>query len=89
MRQGCPLSPLLFSCVIETLVTAMASDSRLLGLPVSPGLRRVTVVPFADDVTFLASTTGEVDRTLVHIKSFERASGAKLNKATCLLLNLK
>lgn len=42
VRQGCPLSLLLFSCVTETLVTAVVTDSWLLGLSMSPGLGNPT-----------------------------------------------
>lgn len=86
MRQGCPLSPLLFSFMLETLVAAISTDRRLPGLPVSPGPGKVTVVPFADDVTILASKTREVNRALKHIQVFEKASGAKLNRQKTNLL---
>ena len=88
VRQGCPLSPLLFSFIMETLVARVERDGGLRGLPVSPGVGRVKVVPFADDVTILAATPGEVDRILRHVKVFEEASGAKLNKSKTGMLGV-
>lgn len=64
----------------------MNRDSRLRGLPVAPGLGRVTVVQFADDVTLLASEPGEIDLKVEHIDRFELASGARLNRAKTSLL---
>ena len=40
VRQGCPLSPLLFSFFIEALAAAVTADHRLPGLRVSPGLTK-------------------------------------------------
>ena len=88
VRQGCPLSPLLFSFVMETLVARVERDGGLRGLPVAPGAERVKVVPFADDVTLLASMPGEVDRILEHVNAFEEASGAKLNRGKTGMLGV-
>ncbi|CAL8324385.1 unnamed protein product [Merluccius merluccius] len=58
----------------RALVAAIVADGRMPGLPVASGLRRVTVVPFADQVTILASAPQEIDHAMEHIKAFEEAT---------------
>ncbi|KAM3585530.1 uncharacterized protein V6R79_019870 [Siganus canaliculatus] len=77
------LAPVLcgvFNDMVKPLMAALEAEKGLKGLPVSPGSGRVAVVPYADDVTILASEAGEVEKALRLVEAYERASGAKLNR---------
>ena len=54
VRQGCPLSPLLYCLVVETLGQAIRCDSSIEGLPI-PGSRgkQSKVSQYADDTTLI------------------------------------
>ena len=50
VRQGCPLSPLIFTLVIDPFLRATLNSPRIFGLPV-PGAGVLCVSAYADDVT--------------------------------------
>jgi hypothetical protein len=49
VRQGCPLSPLLFTIAIEPLAELIRADERLKGIKL--GNRLIKVILYADDIT--------------------------------------
>ena len=50
-RQGCPLSPLLFSIVLEVLVTAIRKEEEIKGIQTEK--EEVKLPLFADDMILL------------------------------------
>jgi hypothetical protein len=48
MRQGCPLSPLLFSIVLEFLLRAIRQEEEIKGVQI--GKETVEISLFADDM---------------------------------------
>ncbi|PIK55038.1 hypothetical protein BSL78_08086 [Apostichopus japonicus] len=57
VRQGCPLSPLLYVLFSESLSRLLERDSRLVPFVV-PGGAKVKCVQYADDVTCVVSSLG-------------------------------
>lgn len=45
----------------------------------SPGVKRIVIVPYADEVSLCLKNVGQLEHAMVHIQRFERVSGAKLN----------
>ncbi|CAI5464121.1 unnamed protein product [Closterium sp. Yama58-4] len=76
VRQGCPLAPLLFVCVIEILQCYLSLF--LPGFPLSPTQRRLMAC-YADDVTIFLSSVRELGTTLIHLRTFAAVSGEHLN----------
>ena len=78
VRQGCPLSLLLYILVAETIACAIRQDPNIDGL-LLPNCSRAKLFQYADDTSVFVMT----DRSLLALFSlFERyecASGAKLN----------
>lgn len=79
VRQGCPLSPLLYTMIIETLSNAIRKDSRIEGFSI-PGCSQTSKISaYADDGTLTLKDDLSVTRAFDQINNFERASGGKLN----------
>ena len=81
VRQGCPLSALLYIICIEPLAQILRRDQRIngVGVPGSGGLVAKCIL-YMDDVNILCTDLLSVDRTLDLTDWFGRASGSKLNR---------
>ncbi len=92
VRQGCPLAPYLFILATDVLGYMLADPNygvKGLSLPKGGLIRDQT---FADDMTFyLKGTPANLDRAQEVLKTFCRASGAKINwrKSTAIWANLR
>lgn len=84
VRQGCPLSSLLFSIAIEPLALLLLRDGGITGIPTPLG-REIKVSLYADDVTITVRTETDLERAMHHLRVFERASGARVNMAKSTL----
>ena len=56
VRQGCPISPILFSCYINDLVARL----KTLGGGVTIGDRDLLSLLYADDIVLLADSPAEL-----------------------------
>jgi len=76
--QGCPISPYLFLCVMETLGCAIRNDSNIKGIQV--GEKEVKVSMLADDTTCYIDGSNESFGNLFKILDiFGKCSGCKVN----------
>ena len=82
VRQGDPLSPLLYVLCIEVLANLIRSSPRIKGflLPGSGGLQ-AKVRLYADDTTLLLKDSRSLASLFELIDLFEKGTGAKLNKS--------
>ena len=78
VRQGCPLSPLLYIILAETLANVIRVDSLIDGFFL-PGNRCVKVLQYADDTSIIVMSNGALVRVFEIFRRYELASGAKLN----------
>ena len=84
VRQGCPLSPLLYVMVAEVLACNIRSHPDISGLSL-PG-SAVPLPPlsqYADDTSVVVTTDDAITATFEVYDLYERGSGAKLNLAKC------
>ena len=89
VRQGCPLSVVLFILAMEPLACAIRQDSSIRGLVVpGSGGKEAKMTVYMDDMTLLCSTNSSVVRALGWSDCFSKASGAKLNRAKSEILYL-
>ena len=82
VRQGCPLSPLLYVLVAKTLAVNIQSNPRIPGLCL-PGVPFVVspVHQYADDTTLILSTVGSIKAVFDIYSLFERAWGSRRNQS--------
>lgn len=79
LRQGCPLSPLLYTLVIETLAATIRADPKIEGISVPGTPKRSKISAYADDGTLTLRDDTSVTRCFDKVTQFEAASGSKLN----------
>ena len=87
LRQGCPLSPLLFviqASVLSFYLDKKQADQEILGLNIARGVKNVNHALFADDSIFLGAAFVLIaSRFKVVLEDFCEATGSILNKGKC------
>ena len=79
VRQGCPLSGLLFFLGIELLNLAIQTNSNIKGISV--GDEEIKHTLYADDTTLFVKDLESVQELLEMLEKFRRCSGLELNKS--------
>ena len=77
-RQGCPLSPLLFSIVLEVLATAIREEKHIKGIQI--GKELVDLSQFSDDMILYTENPKDSIRKLLElISEFSKVAAYKIN----------
>ena len=77
-RQGCPLSPLLFTIVLEVLATAIREEKEIKGIQI--GKEEVKLSLFADDMILYIENSKVTTRTLLElIYEYSKVAGYRIN----------
>ena len=77
IRQGCPLSPLLFNIVLEVLATAIREEKEIKGIQIG---KQVKLLLFADDMILCIENPKDSIRKLLElISEFSKVAGYKVN----------
>lgn len=88
VRQGCPLSPLLYVLSCEPFVRLLAYNPAMPRATV-PGINRLpTAFAFADDITVCTTCPSAVAEAMRLMELYAAASGAKLNKDKSAILKV-
>jgi hypothetical protein len=77
IRQGCPLSMLLFIMCLNPLLRTL--EASLQGMRIGRHHTRTAVVAYTDDVTILMTDPSDIPKLQQAIQCFEAASGARVN----------
>ena len=77
VRQGCPLSGLLFVIGIEILARAIKNDAGIKGIKV--GEKEIKVSLYADDTTFVVRDLDSITHLLSLLDKFKSLSGLEIN----------
>ena len=76
-RQGCPLSPLLFTIVLEVLATAIRQEE-IKGIQI--GKKEVKMSLLADDmILYIGNPKDSTEKLLELIHEFSKVPGYKVN----------
>jgi hypothetical protein len=78
MRQGCPLSPLLFNIVLEFLARAIRQEEEIKRIQI--GEETVKIFLFADNmILYLKDLKTSTQKVLDTINSYSKVAGYKIN----------
>ena len=78
LRQGCVLSPTLFSVVINEIATSVANEGKH-GMQLLPGLIEHFILLFADDLALLSCSPHGLQIQLDCVHRLYRELGLKIN----------
>ncbi|XP_064471477.1 uncharacterized protein LOC135385841 [Ornithodoros turicata] len=78
VRQGCPLSPLLFDLYLEPLCRRVIRLNDIHGFELAGTV--IKVAAYADDLAFLVKDKPSVVNVMEQVDLFGQASGARVNK---------
>lgn len=82
VRQGCPLSPLLYVLVAEVLACNIRANRRIIGLSLPGSASPLPVISqYADDTSLVVTSDDSISATFDTYSLFEKGSGAKLNQS--------
>ena len=79
IRQGCPLSPLLYSICAEGLASLVRNNCNLRGIFTPHGESSVRLIQHADDTNLFISNNSEFDVIQNILNIYCKGSGSKLN----------
>jgi hypothetical protein len=77
IRQGCPLSMLLYAICLNHFLCALHEE--ISGIQLGSRNQKTAVIAYADDVTILAIKPAETLKIRELITQYEDASGARIN----------
>ena len=83
VRQGCPLSALLFLFVVEILATKIRQDKEIHGIKVKNQTkqREIKITQMADDMQVYVTKVKSLSRVLNLIDEYGKFSGLRLNRS--------
>ena len=81
VRQGCPVSALLFLLVVEIMAIKLRNCQNVNGFQIDDCTFKLT--QYADDTTLLLSDTQSITNALHVITQFSQVSGLNLNVSKC------
>lgn len=80
VRQGCPLSPLLYVIFIEPLAELVRRDKIIRGIHIPGGKGQLLKISqYADDTTLFLTTERGIERAVELTEIYGKASGSKVN----------
>ena len=87
VKQGCPLSPILFDLAMEQLVSGLEGENNF-GYAVVEG-EKVAILAYADDLCLMAESPERLQEMLDRTKEFADWAGLKFrpNKCATLMIN--
>lgn len=84
IRQGCPLSELLYAISIEPLLVSLRNKLHSVNISSYPDLTPVKLTAYADDVTVFISNVDDINTLTACLNGFQKATSACINGEKCI-----
>ncbi len=84
VRQGCPLSPLLFILAVEILACKLRSDQNVRGITINEEIFKISQL--ADDTTLFLNDVPSLKAAMLTLEDFSKISGLLLNRSKTQVL---
>ena len=88
VRQGCPISPLLFILTVELFSRNIRSDKKIHGIYIDGCTRPVKIKTYADDTTLFLRDMIDFREVLSKIRLFASFTGLNMNKSKSFAMHL-
>ena len=88
VRQGCPLSLLLYIINGEVINLNVKSNPEIVGYPTPNQKQPLTLSQYADDTNFFVMTEKSITEILIFSKKYEMATGATINLSKTKIMTL-
>lgn len=82
VRQGCPLSMLLYTIVAEVFLLNIQKNQKITGIEVNE--KEIKASAFADDTTVYLGNNRSIEALGEQLREFENNTGVKYNKNKCI-----
>uniref|UniRef100_A0A8B9HSV8 Reverse transcriptase domain-containing protein n=1 Tax=Astyanax mexicanus TaxID=7994 RepID=A0A8B9HSV8_ASTMX len=79
VKQGCPLSAILYILAISPLLNQIKNDNNIEGIQTKEKSSKLKLTAYADDITVFIKNQNELNVVNEHFKRYERVAGAKIN----------
>ncbi len=86
IRQGCPMSALIFILAVETLAVTIKKNKHIKGIRIKS--HEIKITQLADDTTLILDGITSLQTALNTLRVFQSVSGLKLNYAKTEILSL-
>ena len=86
VKQGCPLSPLIFNIAINSIIREIASLALSHGYPIHN--QHHSILAYADDLVLLSDNPGRLQLLLIQIGSSASSIGLSFNPSKCATLHI-
>ena len=80
VRQGCPISLMLFIMAVEMLAINIRQDNNISGVKIANSAPSIKILQYADDTTLFLRNETDFREVLAQIKKFSLFSGLQLNE---------
>ena len=79
IRQGCPLSPMLYILALEPFLRKLKANPTLRGIKLPGSSTSARYSAYVDDITLLVASNAEILEVSREIRRYETVTGAKTN----------
>ena len=88
VRQGCPLSMLLYVLSLEPLSYYINNNKNIIGIKIPNYEKEIKSIQHADDTNILIKTQNSYNELKKELNKYEEISGSKINQDKCGLLKI-